>query len=75
MEISKTEVQKDFDKYLKISESEDVIIMDNCTPVVRLVGINRTVLFLSDSLVGILPFDIDEEAIKENSLTGKASEN
>ncbi|MDR0863578.1 MAG: type II toxin-antitoxin system prevent-host-death family antitoxin [Candidatus Symbiothrix sp.] len=71
MIISATEIKNSFGKYLKIAEKEEVIIVKNGVQVARLIGMDKTVSFLSDQLVGIIPKDVDEKAIKNERLSQK----
>lgn len=61
MQVSTTEVQNNFGKYLKIVDKEDVIITRNGKPFARLTGLERDRKFLTDALIGILPANIDEK--------------
>jgi len=68
MVVSSTEVQNNFGKYLELAKGQEIIITKNGSPKARLVGINETISFLSDSLVGIIPYDVDEKELKEERL-------
>ena len=62
-----TEVQNNFGRFLKmVLEGQEVVIMKNGTEVARLISRDRTVSFLTDSLVGILKNDtgLDEKKIR-----------
>ena len=62
-----TEVQNNFGRFLKmVLEGQEVVIMKNGTEVARLISKDKTVSFLTDSLVGVLNNDtgMDEKAIR-----------
>lgn len=64
-----TEVQNNFGKFLKlVQEGQEVVIMKNGSEVARLISKERTVSFLSDSLVGVLSSDIDEKKSREERM-------
>ena len=53
-----TEVQNNFGRFLKmVLEGQEVVIVKNGTEVARLVSKDKTVSFLTDSLVGVLQND------------------
>ena len=68
MIANSTDVQNNFGKYLELSGSQEIIITKNGLPVARLLGIKKTVSFLADSLVGLIPSDADEELAKAERL-------
>jgi len=68
MIVSSTEVQNNFGKYLDMAAEGEVIITKNGLPVARLLGVNETVSFLSDRLVGIVPEDVALEDAKSERL-------
>ena len=68
MIVSSTEVQNNFGKYLDMAAEGEVIITKNGLPVARLLGVNETVSFLSDRLVGIVPEDVTLEDPKSERL-------
>ena len=68
MIATSTEVQNNFGKYIELSSDQEIIITRNGLPVARLVGIDKTINFLSDRLVGLIPHDIDENEVKEGRL-------
>ena len=62
-----TEVQNNFGKFLKmVLEGQEVVIMKNGAEVARLISKERTVSFLTDSLLGVLKNDtgMDAKAIR-----------
>lgn len=57
-----TEVQNNFGRFLKmVQDGHEIIIIKNGTEVARLISREKTVSFLSDSLVGVLSSDVDEK--------------
>ena len=57
-----TEVQNNFGRFLKmVQDGHEIIIIKNGTDVARLISREKTVSFLSDSLVGVLSSDVDEK--------------
>lgn len=64
-----TEVQNNFGRFLKVAqEGGEVIILKNGVEVARLVSREKTMSFLSDSLVGVLSGDVDEKAAKRERM-------
>ena len=64
--VTATEMKNNFGKYLKATmEGDEIIIMKNGIEVARLVSRDKTVSFLSDSLLGVLKNDYSDEDIKE----------
>ncbi len=59
------EVQYTFGRYHKLAqEGGENIIVKNSVEVARLVSRDKSVSFLSDSLIGVLTGDVDETALK-----------
>jgi prevent-host-death family protein len=75
MQANATEVQNNFGKYLKIADQEDVIITRNGKQIARLTGLERDRIFLTESLVGILPQDVDEKAERAERVERLESDN
>jgi len=71
MIVNSTEIQNNFGRYLELAHNEEVVITKNGSPIARLVGMKKTVSFLSDRLVGLVPGDIDETAEKSVRLAKK----
>ncbi len=60
-----TEVQNNFGKFLRmVQEGQEIVIMKNGSEVARMISKDKTVSFLSDSLVGVLSSDIDEKSVR-----------
>ena len=60
-----TEVQNNFGRFLKmVQDGQEIVILKNGVEVARLISKAQTVLFLSDSLVGVLSDDADEKAAR-----------
>lgn len=63
--VSATELQNNFGKYLHyVQTGNDVIILRNGKEVARLISHDKSVSFLTDSLLGVLKEDYSEENIK-----------
>lgn len=69
MIINSTELQNNMGKYLDLAEGQEIIVTRNGTPVARLIGMNESISFLSDQLLGILPSNVDEKAIKDERVS------
>ena len=64
-----TEVQNNFGRFLKmVQEGNEIVIMKNGVEVARLISKEKTVSFLSDSLVGVLSHDADENSVREERI-------
>lgn len=60
-----TEVQNNFGKYLQMVQAGgEIIVMKNGKEVARLVSHEKSVSFLTDSLLGVLKGDYDEKKAK-----------
>ena len=68
MIVSSTEVQNNFGKYLELAAQQEIVITKNGRAIARLLGMDKTVSFLSDRLVGVIPEDVDENAMKSEHL-------
>ena len=75
MQVTTTEVQNNFGKYLKIADQEDVIITRNGKPLARLTNLERERKFLTDSLLGILPANIDDPTERAERVDRLESDN
>lgn len=62
--VKATELQNNFEKYLQsVIDGNEIIIIKNGKEVARLISKDKTVSYLSDSLLGILKNDISEKDI------------
>ena len=68
MFVNSTEIQNNFGKYLDLAAGQEIVITRNGLPVARLLGMKETVSFLTDRLVGLIPPDVDEAAVKRERL-------
>jgi prevent-host-death family protein len=68
MIVSSTEVQNNFGRYLELAAQQEIVITKNGHTIARLLGMDKTVSFLSDRLVGVIPEDVDENAMKSERL-------
>lgn len=60
-----TEVQNNFGKYLSIVQrGDEVIVLKNGKEVARLISKERSVSFLTDSLIGVLSGNYDDKKIR-----------
>lgn len=67
--VSATELQNNFGKYLQyVQTGNDVIILRNGKEVARLISYDKSVSFLTDSLLGVLKGDYSEESIKAEKM-------
>lgn len=65
-----TEIQNNFGRFLKlVQDGGEVVIMRNGVEVARLISKERTVSFLSDSLVGVLSSDVDEKSARAERMS------
>lgn len=64
-----TEIQNNFGKYLNMVQTEgEVIIMKNGKEVARLVSYDKSVSFLTDSLIGVLKGDYSEKEVRMENI-------
>ena len=60
--VTATEIQNNFGKYLKaVQDGGEVIILRNGKEIARMISIEKSVSFLTDSLVGTLKNDYDDK--------------
>lgn len=65
-----TEVQNNFGKYLHmVQNGDEIIVVKNGKEVARLVSHEKSVSFLTDSLVGILKGDYDDKEIRTERMS------
>lgn len=69
MIVKSTEIQNNFGKYLDLASEQEIVITRNGLPVARLVGVNSSISFLADRLVGLIPVDADDKAAREERLS------
>lgn len=64
-----TEIQNNFGKYLQMAQAGgEVIVLKNGREVARLVSYERSVSFLTDSLLGVLHGDYDDKEVREERI-------
>lgn len=68
MLITVAELEKDIDKYLKLSTTEDIYITRNGKVISMLTNPFRDRAQLAESLFGILPADVSLEEAQEERL-------
>ena len=63
--VTATELQNNFGKYLQhVQDGEEVVILRNGKEVARLISHEKSVSYLTDSLVGVLKGNYDEKQLK-----------
>ncbi len=63
--VTATELQNNFGKYLQaVQEGNEVIILKNGKEVARLISHDKSVSFLTDSLVGVMKGTYDAKAVR-----------
>lgn len=69
MLVNSTELQNNFGKYLDLASDQEIVITRNGLPIARLVGVKNSISFLSDRLIGLVPAEVDEKAVREERLS------
>ena len=68
--VTATDIQNNFGKYLQLVQTgEEVIILRNGLEMARLISHDKTVSFLSVSLVGVLKNDYDDKKMKAERMS------
>ena len=63
--VTATDVQNNFGKYLQMVQTgEEIIILRNGKEMARLISHNKSVSFLTDSLIGVLKNDYDDKSAR-----------
>lgn len=63
--VTATELQNNFGKYLQyVQNGDEVVILRNGKEVARLISHEKSVSYLTDSLVGVLKNNYDEKQMK-----------
>lgn len=64
-----TDIQNNFGKYLhSVQSGEEIIILKNGKEVARLISRDKSVSFLTDSLLGVLNGDYDDKSIRNGRM-------
>jgi prevent-host-death family protein len=71
--VNSTDLQNNFGKYLELASKQEIVITKKGKPVARLLGMEKTVSFLSDQLVGLVPRDINENKYKDEMLAKQSA--
>jgi prevent-host-death family protein len=71
MLVNSTNFQNNVGKFLKKATSEDIIITKNGKEIARLIGAEKATSFLAESLIGLLPKNIDVEQTKREYFKNK----
>ncbi len=68
--VTATEMQNNFGKYLSLVQSskEDILIIKNGKEAARLISREKNAAFLTDSLIGVLKHDYDEDEMREERI-------
>ena len=67
--VTATDFQNNFGKYLKLAmEGKEIIILKNGKEVARLISHEKSISFLSDSLLGVLKEDYTKEDIAKERI-------
>ncbi len=67
--VTATDVQNNFGKYLQMVQTgEEIIILRNGKETARLISHDKSVSFLTDSLIGVLKNDYDDKAVREERM-------
>ena len=62
--VTATELKENFDNYLQmVQEGEEIIILRNDKGMARLISHDKSVSFLTNSLLGVLKNDYDDKAV------------
>lgn len=68
--VTATDIQNNFGKYLQMAQTgEEIIILKNGKETARLISHNKSISFLTDSLVGVLKNDYDDKSMKRERMT------
>ncbi len=68
--VTATEIQNNFGKYLQMAQSgEEIIILRNGKEMARLISREKSVSFLTDSIVGVLKNDYDDKAVRAERIS------
>ena len=68
MIVNSTDLQNNFGKYLNLASGQEIIITKNGTAVAKLIGIKTKEKSLASRLLGLVPVEVDEDAIKGERL-------
>jgi len=67
--VTTTELQNNFGKYLQaVQDGMEISIIKNGKEVARLISHDKSVSFLTDSLIGVLKGDYNQKVIKEEMI-------
>ena len=68
MSVTTTELKENLEKYLLLSETEDVLITQNGIVIAKLTNPNQNRVDIARSLFGVLPADITLEEARSERL-------
>lgn len=67
--VTATDIQNNFGKYLQLVQAgEEVIVLRNGKEMARLISHEKSVSFLTDSLLGVLKNDYDDKNVRNERL-------
>ena len=74
--VTATEIQNNFGKYLSmVQRGDEVIVLKNGKKVARLISNERSISFLTDSLVGVLSGNYDDKELRTERMKKYESAN
>lgn len=74
--VTATEIQNNFGKYLSmVQKGDEVIVLKNGKKVARLISNERSISFLTDSLVGVLSGNYDDKELRTERMKKYESAN
>ena len=66
---SATEVQNNFGKFLQLVQAGDeVVILKNGKEVARMISYEKSISFLTDSLIGVIGEDVNDKTIRQEMI-------
>ena len=70
MQVTTTDFKLNLDKYLKLAQTEDILITKNGKPVAKLINPNiSSVDSISGALTGRVPGNLDRHSVREERLS------
>ena len=67
--VTATDIQNNFGKYLNsVQSGEEIIILKNGKEVARLISRNKSVSFLTDSLIDVLHENYDDKEMRDKRM-------
>jgi prevent-host-death family protein len=69
MIVNSSEFQNNVGKYLELAKTQEIVITRNGAPLVRMLGMDQTLSFLADKLVGVVPPTVSEDEARDERLS------